>query len=589
MSGNAEYESMSMNQKKSRRGKRSVCFSKHWKNNGNFFQRLENSSIGAFGQLVANRVEDSVGNNVLSQSYQRSLTGSIQTKTTDSEVWNYGYDLTDQLTNALLSATGRTDQTWDYIYDAMGNRIQESEVRSQGSEITDYVANELNQYTSISNSSPTPQVSSLLYDLNGNMTNDSVRAYSWDTQNQLTKVEPLISTNGSLMVEFAYDYMGRRIQKEVYTRVADAWSLTTDRWFFYDGWNLVREDVYDNSITPILQYSTTYTWGNDLSGSLQGAGGVGGLLCSVRSQSGSSPEAFYYCYDHNGNVEKIIRGSGAVVAEYQYDAFGNTIQESIAQGLESKDFPIRFSTKYWDAECSLYYYGYRYYSPGLGRWIKRDPSGEKNMGDIYLAMMNNPLEVIDYTGLFDLPNNWMTRFYNKYHSIIPITILPELGSMLMAQIRILNGDDPWIIRFMENYFFGSGKTITLSQSDVRSLYTVPKIINFENESDEFFITARRIPETQSKQLFQIARIGNGNLTLGDFHLRYEGDVDDNCTFRGTFKISDSFNFNWRKWGERAIKGELELRLFTILTAGIPFTVDSQPIYIQQRYGEVAEW
>jgi len=37
---------------------------------------------------------------------------------------------------------------------------------------------------------------------------------------------------------------------------------------------------------------------------------------------------------------------------------------------------IRFSTKYTDDETGLVYYGYRYYSPELGRWINRDPLGD---------------------------------------------------------------------------------------------------------------------------------------------------------------------------------------------------------------------
>ena len=36
----------------------------------------------------------------------------------------------------------------------------------------------------------------LLYDLNGNLTNDGTRAYFWDTQNQLTAVEALDRTAG---------------------------------------------------------------------------------------------------------------------------------------------------------------------------------------------------------------------------------------------------------------------------------------------------------------------------------------------------------------------------------------------------------
>ena len=99
-----------------------------------------------------------------------------------------------------------------------------------------------------------------------------------------------------------------------------------------------------------------------------GAGGVGGLVAV--SIGGS----FYFPgYDNNGNVIGYWDESGSIVAEYAYDAFGNTIASS---GSMASVFPHRFSTKYYDAETDLYYYGYRYYSPSLGRWISRDPIQE---------------------------------------------------------------------------------------------------------------------------------------------------------------------------------------------------------------------
>ncbi len=78
-------------------------------------------------------------------------------------------------------------------------------------------------------------------------------------------------------------------------------------------------------------------------------------------------------YDNNGNVIGYWDESGSIVAEYAYDAFGNTISSS---GSMASVFPHRFSTKYYDSETDLYYYGYRYYSPSLGRWISRDPIQE---------------------------------------------------------------------------------------------------------------------------------------------------------------------------------------------------------------------
>lgn len=35
------------------------------------------------------------------------------------------------------------------------------------------------------------------------------------------------------------------------------------------------------------------------------------------------------------------------------------------------------SSKYWDQDTKLAYYGYRYDRPSLGRWLSRDPVGEK--------------------------------------------------------------------------------------------------------------------------------------------------------------------------------------------------------------------
>ena len=49
---------------------------------------------------------------------------------------------------------------------------------------------------------------------------------------------------------------------------------TTDTRFVYDGWNLILElDALNSNAVK-----RKFTWGLDLSGSRQGAGGIGGLL-----------------------------------------------------------------------------------------------------------------------------------------------------------------------------------------------------------------------------------------------------------------------------------------------------------------------
>jgi RHS repeat-associated protein len=87
-------------------------------------------------------------------------------------------------------------------------------------------------------------------------------------------------------------------------------------------------------------------------------------------------------------------------------------------------FDFRFSSEYLDPETGLVYYGFRYYSPELGRWMSRDPIGElaffrgytrnKKANEIrklsvqalmppYLFVSNSPQTKTDYLGLWFNP------------------------------------------------------------------------------------------------------------------------------------------------------------------------------------------
>jgi RHS repeat-associated protein len=109
----------------------------------------------------------------------------------------------------------------------------------------------------------------------------------------------------------------------------------------------------------------TYTRGPDLSGSLEGAGGIGGLL--ARSDGGGTT---YYHADGNGNITALVDSSGTLQASYRYDPYGNLLSSS---GSLSNANCYRFSSKEWMATAGLYYYGYRCYSPNWQRWVTRDP------------------------------------------------------------------------------------------------------------------------------------------------------------------------------------------------------------------------
>ena len=47
------------------------------------------------------------------------------------------------------------------------------------------------------------------------------------------------------------------------------------------------------------------------------------------------------------------------------------------------------------------YYGFRYYSPELGRWTARDPIGSQGGNNLFSALANNMVRAVDYLGLID--------------------------------------------------------------------------------------------------------------------------------------------------------------------------------------------
>jgi len=89
----------------------------------------------------------------------------------------------------------------------------------------------------------------------------------------------------------------------------------------------------------------------------------------------------------------------------------------VADGELAQEFPHRFSTKYLDDLLSLYYYGYRYYSPSLGRWLSKDNIGELG-GNFYCFRYNSPLNLlVDIIRRELLQDNFIINSIIKYNSI----------------------------------------------------------------------------------------------------------------------------------------------------------------------------
>ena len=235
------------------------------------------------------------------------------------------------------------------------------------------------------------------YDDDGNLLFDGRFTYAWDAENRLAGVETRAAAVAAgapkVRLSYAYDHQGRRIASGTAIWTNDAWQAAESRSFVYDGWNVVAEQV-GRTVPgePSIVATNLYTWGLDLSRSLQGAGGIGGLLAA--SLEGSTVA---YCHDANGNVMQLANVTdGTLVAAYEYSPFGETV---VSTGPLAKANPFRFSTKWFDNDTGLGYWGYRWYSPGMGRWVSRDPVGEVGGRHLYAIAHNEHVYSFDALGL----------------------------------------------------------------------------------------------------------------------------------------------------------------------------------------------
>ena len=241
-------------------------------------------------------------------------------------------------------------------------------------EIINYAYNEENQLLTVDNGQG--QALSLQYDDNGNLVrkDDSgdTTDYSWDYENRLVGIDYL---DGSSDI-YTYDGVSKRVQTSENGIVTN---------YLYDGLNCVIE-----------QDGTGLTKASYVRG-LGYSGGIGSII----SKQGAGGNEQYYYYDGIGNVSDIAGTNGSVTGSYEYDAYGNILNNAVPS-------PHGFSTKEFSRRSGLSYFGARYYDSRIGRWTQPDPLGMINGPNMYVYVNNNPVNNVDPHGLMlrRLKNLW---------------------------------------------------------------------------------------------------------------------------------------------------------------------------------------
>ncbi len=562
------------------------------------------------------------------------------------ENWNYGYNSKGEVTAGVKKNSANTNllgHEYAYNFDEIGSRISTT-TNGQNSA---YVANELNQYNSrtvppvveilgvanaasnitvnnqsvqrqgdlfftqipVDNSAAAVYLNNTIvgvrnnadaagndavqqssvkkivpktpeqftYGFDGNVLSDGRWNYTWDGENRLNRIESVSSAPSAdkKRIDFIYDGQSRRVSKKSYTWNGSAWVFQDSRRFLYDQFNLLAEV---NDAGTVIN---SYAWGTDLSGSMYGAGGVGGLLINGASTASATS---YPSYDANGNILAYVSNTGAITAQFEYGPFGEVLR---ATGYPPSAFG--FSTKYRDSETGLNYYGYRYYSANLGRWLGRDPIGE-------LGGLN----------LNSLSSNDLINQYDAYG-----LIEPSLGNFIAIYRKLVElyagnaGRDQLGLIGVRRYWNRAGN-LKLTRAQVKSIdFDGLEINAIRHTKIDLAITDVITKGKESDQISDDgARYytggGNGNNLLGTFYVVMSGKVTCHSSgykVEGKFKISDRYDFDIKlkeylnKELDRSFLGQIKTIIARILIPGSRYEVTSEDIPFTQTADDkgVAKW
>jgi RHS repeat-associated protein len=263
--------------------------------------------------------------------------------------------------------------------------------------------------------------SGYLYDAAGNMTFNATpptQTYTWDQENRLT---------GAAGYTYTYDADGNRVRKSNGNLAANG----TLYWYMTPG------VVAESDLAGTLKSEYIFFDGERVA-RRDGATGTGGV--------------FYYFSDHLKTASVITNSGGVIKAESDYYPWGGELKF-----IDNDSNDYKFTGKKRDVETGLDYFGARYYSNGLGRFISSDwsatpvPVPYADLGDPqtlnqYSYVRNIPTVKVDADG--HNPQDAATKVVQVVVTTseeVPVAIepvIPSLGLGVLLSGAVFMQADP---------------------------------------------------------------------------------------------------------------------------------------------------
>ena len=227
------------------------------------------------------------------------------------------------------------------------------------------------------------------YNSNGSMTRNPDRHIGLIEYDCFNNPRLIQFTDGSA-TEYVYDASGTKLKTVHRTAVP--------------GIEVPYGTVYEHTASTVLSSdSTLYAGPFVLSGdSLRYKYDGGSVLIPL---DGSPVKPCFYALDHLGSVRLVVSADGQVMERSDYYPSGCMITGNITN--EGNIQPYKYNGKELDPMHGLYTYDYgaRQYDPATTLWDRMDPLCEENPEvSPYVYCHNNPVNRIDYKGLYDFEN-----------------------------------------------------------------------------------------------------------------------------------------------------------------------------------------
>lgn len=282
--------------------------------------------------------------------------------------------------NHLTEETGLNSHC--YAYDNKHNRISKDN--------QDYIVNDLNQIIGTENT----QYS---YDTNGNLIQiATIRQNTllhYDALDRLIAVE----CEDTFTIHYTYDHLHRRVIEKAIFYKENGFSSEETYLYIYDQTLEIGKTTEDHTIKELRVLGNTPRME------------LGAAISIEINEKPYIPFHDLFC-----NLTILLEPKINTIAEsYSITSFGE--MQTFGSSITPIN-PWRYCSKRSCPLTGFVFFGRRYYSPSLGRFISCDPSGFTDSYNLYCFVFNNPLSYFDPDGLesvlFPYSNKYAHGFYD---------------------------------------------------------------------------------------------------------------------------------------------------------------------------------